>query len=99
MIRFFLQDKCLIKLRGCRPFDDCLATRISKLRVLEMLRIAATEDARKNGSEANQIFINRPAHSKTQHVRVYVAMRAENGHDAGRHCSLLNRVRPDAALL
>lgn len=72
MIRPFLQEHCRIRLRACRPFDECLATLSSKLRVLEMLRIAASEDAHKQGGKPNSIFINRPAHSKTANVRIVV---------------------------
>lgn len=38
MVRGFLVNDCGVKLRGCRPFDEALATRQATLRVLEMLR-------------------------------------------------------------
>lgn len=73
MVRNFLTEKCAIKFRACRPFDDCLATNASKLRVLEMLRVAATEDARKHGGQVNKVFISRAAHAKTPHVRPFLS--------------------------
>ena len=51
-----------MKLRGCRPFDESLATRQATLRVLEMLRAAAVDDAAKAGT-FDGTYVSRAAHS------------------------------------
>lgn len=81
MIRAFLLGSA-VRLRGCLPFDDCLTSLSGKLRVLEMLRIAAAEDARKHGAQPNAIFISRAAHSKSAYVRFVAAFVIVT---AGRH--------------
>lgn len=81
MIRSFLLGSA-VRLRGCLPFDDCLTSLSGKLRVLEMLRIAAAEDARKHGAQPNAIFISRAAHSKSTYVRRLAAFITVT---AGRH--------------
>ena len=43
MLRSFLANECGVKLRGCRPFDESLATRQATLRVLEMLFVAVSK--------------------------------------------------------
>ena len=62
MLRSFLANECGVKLRGCRPFDESLATRQATLRVLEMLRAAAVDDAAKAGT-FDGTYVSRAAHS------------------------------------
>jgi len=70
MMKAFLLDHCHVKLRSCRPFDECLATTASKLRILETLRLAAIDDASKHGAQPHQIFISRHAHALIPYVAV-----------------------------
>mmetsp|Transcript_12767 Transcript_12767/g.51254 ORF Transcript_12767/g.51254 Transcript_12767/m.51254 type:complete len:338 (+) Transcript_12767:2-1015(+) len=77
MLRGFLTDACGVALRPCRPFDECLgATPASQLDVLETLRRAAVDDARRHGARGNHIFISRPAHGREPYVAV---VRNSNG--------------------
>ena len=70
MVRSFLGGECGVRLRGCRPFDESLATRKATLRVLEMLRAAAVDDAARHGAAKNARFVVRNAHAKTANAAV-----------------------------
>ena len=70
MVRSFLANECAVRLRGCRPFDESLATRQATLRVLEMLRAAAVDDAAKHGAAPNSRFVVRMAHAKSTSAAV-----------------------------
>ena len=70
MLRSFLANECGVRLRGCRPFDESLATRQATLRVLEMLRGAAVDDAARQGAAAGGRFVVRAAHARSPNAAV-----------------------------